>query len=133
MQALTQTLGKVLYIDDDPLNIRLIEKSLTHMGYEFHSALDSQTGLDTARYLKPDVILMDLHMPGIDGAEATEIIRADADLHHTLLMAVSANDRNSAEALMMESGCNAYLTKPISRSLLLKTVSEALQSVDRVL
>jgi two-component system cell cycle response regulator DivK len=119
--------GTVLYIDDDPLNLRLVRKSLSHMGYAVHEAMEARQGLQLARQIQPDVILMDVHLPGMDGLEATEYIKNSVDLCHIPVIALTADVRETTREETRTAGCDAHLLKPISRARLLKVVGQFCQ------
>lgn len=124
MNTKEATLGTILYIDDEPLNLRLIQKSLTRMGYKVLGELDAKLGLETARHSRPDVILLDMHMPGMSGLEAIELLKADKETSEMPIVALTADTREELRTRCMGAGCEAYLNKPISRSLLLKVVGQ---------
>lgn len=127
MNSYAPSAAKVLYIDDDPLNLRLVRKILMHMGYDVHEAMDAKRGLQMARHITPDVILMDIHLPGMNGLEATQQIKNSLDLRHIPVIAltadVGADTRNDTKA----AGCDAHLLKPISRARLLKVIGQFCQ------
>ena len=104
---------KILYVEDHQGNIFVMQKRLKRWGYESVVAMDGQSALAMARTQKPDLILMDLQLPGIDGLEATRQIKADPETKDIPVIAVSAfamyDDREKALA----AGCNAYFSKPV--------------------
>jgi len=115
---------KILYIDDNSTNLELAHRILTGFGYEMLSALDAYTGIETANRTQPDVILMDINLPGIEGTEATARIKATPTLSHIPVIAMTANDSTQMQQLCFESGCDAYLPKPYQPTLLLETIQQ---------
>ncbi len=127
----TSSAGTVLYIDDDPLNLRLVRKILVHMGYNVHEAMDAKEGLQMADRIQPDIILMDIHMPGMNGLEATQRLKQSADLRHIPVIALTADIREATQRDTKAAGCDAHLLKPISRARLLKVVGQFRQKEER--
>lgn len=115
---------EVLYIDDDEINRDIVKRILARAPYEVNlsEAVDGHHGVEMAQELKPDLILMDFHMPGLPGPEATKQIRADETIANIPIIALTADiyARNRFE----EAGCNGYLTKPIRKRSLLHAINE---------
>jgi CheY-like chemotaxis protein len=113
---------RVLYIDDDEINRDIVKRILARAPYEvkLEEAVDGQEGVDMAHDMKPDLILMDFHMPGMPGPEATRLIRADESTSKIPILALTADiyARGTFEA----AGCNGYLTKPIRKRSLLHAI-----------
>ncbi|MBN1217775.1 MAG: hybrid sensor histidine kinase/response regulator [Anaerolineae bacterium] len=104
---------KILYIDDDPVNRSLINRLLT--SYKF-KVLEAQTGLEgitIARNETPDLILMDINMPGLDGHETTTRMRALPALEKIPIIAVTARTTHGERELALAAGCDGYIPKPI--------------------
>ena len=104
---------KILYIDDDPVNRSLINRLLT--SYDF-KVLEAQTGLEgitIARRETPDLILMDINMPGLDGHETTTRMRSVPSLENVPIIAVTARTTRGERELALAAGCNGYIPKPI--------------------
>ena len=105
--------AKILYVEDHQGNIYVMENRLKRWGYEAVVAMDGQSALAMARTHKPDLILMDIQLPGIDGLEATRQIKADPETKDIPVIAVSAfamyDDRDKALA----AGCDGYYSKPV--------------------
>lgn len=114
---------KVLYIEDNPQNMRLVRKMLRVGGHEMLEALNGETGLEIAAQEVPDLILMDINLPDIDGMEATSRLKADPHLRHIPIIALTANAMFGDRERFLEGGCDGYLAKPISRNELLNTLS----------
>lgn len=115
---------EVLYIDDDEINRDIVKRILARAPYEVNlsEAIDGQSGVEKAHELKPDLVLMDFHMPGLPGPEATKQIRADESISTVPIIALTADiyARSSFE----EAGCNGYLTKPIRKLALLHAIEK---------
>lgn len=114
---------KILYVEDNPQNMRLVRKMLHVGGYDMLEAVDGLTGLDIAAQERPDLILMDINLPDIDGMEATRRLKEDPDLNKIPIVALTANAMFGDRERFLEAGCDGYLAKPISKTELLNTLS----------
>jgi signal transduction histidine kinase len=104
----------VLYVEDNPANMALIEQLLAERtGYNLLGAQDAMRGIDMARSFQPEVIVMDINLPGISGIEALRILQADPTIAHIPVMALSANAMPHDIEKGLAAGFYAYLTKPI--------------------
>ena len=117
---------KVLYVEDNPQNMRLVRKILVHAGYEMLEAEDGNTGLEVARSQMPSMILMDVNLPDIDGLEVTAILKADPATSSIPIIALTANAMVGDKEKALEAGCDDYLPKPVSRKVLLEMVEQYL-------
>ncbi len=121
----------VLVIEDDELNLKLVKEMLRLGNYRTIEAMDAETGIQMAGQHKPDLILMDIHLPKMDGLSATRIIKSDENLKQIPIVALTAlamaDDREKA----LEAGCDDYVTKPFRLQNLLKTIDQLLDSSDR--
>jgi two-component system cell cycle response regulator DivK len=113
---------RVLYIEDNFQNRRLIKRLLKSKGYEVLEAEDGLQGIALAAREKPDLILMDINLPGIDGMEATSRIKSSPDLSHIPIVAVTAAAMRGDRERIMAAGCDDYLQKPIENDELVATV-----------
>ena len=113
---------RVLVVEDQEDLRGILRDLLTSSGYEMLEAADGQAGVDKARAEKPDLILMDIQMPVMDGYDATRQIKADPDLKPIPIVAVSSFAMKGDEEKARASGCDHYITKPYSPMQLLKTV-----------
>jgi CheY-like chemotaxis protein len=105
----------VLYVEDNPANLKLVQQIIgRHAGIRLLTAIDGLTGIAIARASQPDVILMDINLPGIGGFEALKLLRADPATAHILVIAVSANAMPLDVELGLKAGFFRYLTKPIN-------------------
>lgn len=119
---------KILYVEDNPQNMRLVRKMLMAGGYEIIEASDGISGLTKAAAEKPDLILMDINLPDIDGMEVTARIKANPDLRHIPIIALTANAMYGDRERFTAAGCDGYLAKPVTRTELLNTVAEFLDA-----
>jgi two-component system cell cycle response regulator DivK len=105
--------ARVLYIEDDDNNRVLVERILLAEDYEVLTANSAPSGIDMALSSIPDIILMDINMPGMDGFMATEIIRRYQELAHIPIIAVTANVMKGDREEILAAGCDGYIPKPI--------------------
>lgn len=113
----------ILVIEDNQLNMKLV-RSLIKMGsYEMIEAGDAETGIKLARENKPDLILMDIQLPGMDGLSATKILKGDGVLKDTPIIALTSHAMEGDDKKVREAGCDGYITKPIDTRNFLQTVT----------
>jgi len=121
----------LLYIEDNPANLKLIEQLISRRpDLRLLTAQNGKDGISLARGYLPDVILMDINLPGISGIEAMKIIRIDPTTAHIPIVAVSANAIPSDIAKGLEAGFFRYLTKPIKVNEFMETLNVVLKSVE---
>ena len=126
-----ERLRTVLYVEDNPANLTLVEQLLArHSDLRLLSARDGNLGIEIARASRPDVILMDINLPGLNGLEAMKILRADPATAHIPIVALSANALPRDIKKGVEAGFFRYLTKPIKVNELMDTLGEALALAD---
>jgi two-component system cell cycle response regulator DivK len=113
---------RILVVEDQEDLRGILRDLLTSSGYEMLEAADGQAGVDKAKAEKPDLILMDIQMPVMDGYDATRQIKADPDLKPIPIVAVSSFAMKGDEEKARAAGCDHYITKPYSPMQLLKTV-----------
>lgn len=106
--------GRILVVEDNPKNLKLVRDVLTFSGYEVIEATSGEDGVRLAAEEEPDLILMDLQLPGIDGAEALRQIRVSSHNPDVTVVAVTAFAMNDDREQAFESGFNGYVEKPIS-------------------
>jgi two-component system cell cycle response regulator DivK len=123
-------MAKILYVEDNPQNMRLVKKMLSVGGYEMLEALDGLTGLAVAEREIPDLILMDINLPDIDGTEATARLKANPALKHIPVIALTANAMFGDREKYIAAGCDGYLAKPISKGELLDLLGGYLKKED---
>jgi len=118
----------ILSIEDQPDIRRLIRMTLEFKGYAVIEADDGESGVRMARERKPDLILMDVMMPGMDGITASRVLAEDASTAHIPIVMLSALGRASDIDAGLETGVRAYLVKPFSPWELISLVSQLTQS-----
>ncbi|CAB5083227.1 hypothetical protein D3OALGA1CA_3418 [Olavius algarvensis associated proteobacterium Delta 3] len=112
---------KILVVEDQEDNRRIMHDLLTHSGYEVIQATDGVEGVAAAEFHRPDLILMDIQLPGIDGYEAIRRIKANPDLATIPIIAVTSYALSGNDVKAFEAGCAAYVAKPFRpRDLLLR-------------
>ena len=117
----------LLYVEDNPANLKLVERLIARRpDIRLLSAVDAFLGIEIARAFQPDVILMDINLPGMSGIEALKILREDSATAHIPVVALSANAIPSDIVKGLEAGFFRYLTKPIRVNEFLNTLDEAL-------
>ena len=104
---------RILLIEDNEDNRVIYRLTLQHFGYEVGEAVDGETGIRMATESLPDLILMDVSIPGIDGWEATKILKADARTAGIPIVALTAHALASDRERAQEVGCDGYLAKPV--------------------
>jgi two-component system cell cycle response regulator DivK len=117
--------SRILVVEDNPKNLKLVRDVLIHSGYEVIEATSGEEGVRLAVERSPDLILMDLQLPGIDGAEALRRIRASHN-DQVPVVAVTAFAMNDDRARAFESGFDGYVEKPISVRTLSQQVHDFL-------
>ncbi len=117
---------RVLIVEDVELNRDLLVQLLEDE-YEPLTANDGAAGIEAARRERPDLILMDLQLPIVDGWEATRQIKADAELNEIPVIALSSHAMPDDERMAIQSGCDAYLSKPLDESKLFALLDEFLK------
>ena len=113
----------ILYIEDNPQNIRLVRKMLSVGGYRMQEAFDGISGVQMAHEAMPELILLDINLPDIDGLEATRRLKHDPHTQHIPIIALTTNVVSGDREHFLEAGCDGYLAKPIGKNELLSTVA----------
>jgi two-component system cell cycle response regulator DivK len=119
------SLGRVLVVEDNSKNLKLVRDVLTYSGFEVIEATSGEDGVRLAQETTPDLILMDLQLPGIDGAEALRQIRTTGS--RVPVVAVTAFAMNNDRTRAFDDGFDGYVEKPISVSALSQQVSDFLK------
>jgi two-component system cell cycle response regulator DivK len=116
----------ILIVEDEPKNLKLFRDLLNASGYKTIEATDGKQGVELAKAKKPDLILMDVMMPKMDGLEATRILKADATTSNIPILALTSYAMKGDKERILQAGCNGYLAKPIN-------IKEFLQEVTKYL
>ena len=116
----------VLIVEDNELNMKLFHDLLQTRGYTVLQAREGTQGFELARQHRPDLILMDIQLPGVSGLVVAKWIREDDTLKATPIIAVTAMAMKGDEDRIREGGCDTYMAKPISAPMFLKTVDKYL-------
>jgi two-component system, cell cycle response regulator DivK len=106
-------LARVLIIEDNPANMKLAVLLLHNVGHIALSAVDAETGIAVARADQPDLILMDIQLPGMDGLKATALLKQDPLTAHIPIIALTAMAMKADQEKSQIAGCDAYIAKPL--------------------
>jgi CheY-like chemotaxis protein len=117
---------RILIVDDNATNLKLVAYLMRANGYTVDTALDAESALDAIRVHRPDLILMDIQLPGIDGLELTRRLKADPATHDIVVVAVTAYAMKGDQDKALAAGCDDYITKPIDTRALPETIARHL-------
>jgi len=117
---------KVLLVEDNEMNRDMLSRRLTRRGFEVVFAADGQQGVDLARSEKPDIILMDMSLPVMDGWEATRRIKADGTMRRIPVIGLTAHAMSGDRDKAIEAGCDDYDSKPVEIDRLLGKINRLL-------
>jgi two-component system cell cycle response regulator DivK len=120
---------RILYVEDNPQNMRLVRKLLKINGYETIEAETGLAGVEAAINEVPDLILMDINLPDIDGMEATRRIKANPKLANVPIIALTAAAMRGDRERILTAGCDDYLQKPIDTVQMIETVKRHLARI----
>jgi len=110
--------ARILIVDDNSVNLKLASDVLEYEGYEVDRAVDAEAAQQLIERRMPDLILMDIALPGMDGLALTRLIKGDESLRHIPIIAMTAFAMKGDEERTREAGCDGYIAKPIdTRSL----------------
>ena len=122
--AIVRSMTQLLYIEDNEDNIYMLSNRLGRKGYDVLIARDGEEGVAAALENLPDLIIMDLVLPDVDGWEATRRLKTDPKTNHIPIIAVSASAMSGDEVAAFEAGCDDFETKPLDfKSLLRKIIA----------
>ncbi|WEN13531.1 twitching motility response regulator PilH [Rhodanobacter sp. AS-Z3] len=119
-------MARILIVDDSPSQLLGIKRIVEKLGHETLSAEDGAAGVEVAKAEKPDLILMDVVMPNLNGFQATRTISKNADTAHIPIILVTTKDQETDKVWGMRQGAKAYVTKPIKEEELVKALQEFL-------
>lgn len=119
---------KILLVDDNELNRDMLSRRLKRRDFEVEMAVDGQEGVDLTRSLMPDLILMDMSLPIIDGWTATGILKSDSSTCHIPVIALTAHAMEGDRQKCLEAGCDDFDTKPIEFKRLLDKINRWIET-----
>src|ERR1700726_575218 len=123
---------KILLVEDNEMNRDMLSRRLQRKGYEVVLALDGQTGVEMTQNQGPDLVLMDMSLPVLDGWEATRRLKTDASTRHIPVIALTAHAMSSDREKALEAGCDDYDTKPVELPRLLAKIEALLSRAKKV-
>jgi CheY-like chemotaxis protein len=121
----------ILVVDDNPTNLKLVSNVLEFEGYNVLKAGDAEEAQELIKTFPPDLILMDIALPGMDGLTLTGRLKANEATQHIVIIALTAFAMKGDEAKAREAGCDGYITKPIDTRKLPGQIAEILQAAAR--
>jgi two-component system cell cycle response regulator DivK len=124
-------MAKLLLVEDNEMSRDMLSRRLVRRGYEVAVAVDGAQGVEMARTERPDLVLMDLSLPVIDGWEATRRIKSGEETRHLPVIGLTAHAMACDRDKALEAGCDDYDTKPIELERLLQKVEALIQSVGK--
>lgn len=116
---------RILVVEDNPANMRFVVTVLEHAGHMVLQARDASAGIHLALKALPDLIFMDIQLPGMDGLEASRLLKADETTRHIPIYALTAFAMKGDEDHIRAAGCDGYLAKPVSYKNLLALAETA--------
>lgn len=123
-------MAKILLVEDNPVNSDMLSRRLAKRGYEVVHAVDGQVAIELACEHAPDLVLMDMHIPLIDGWEATRRLKEDSATAGIPIIALTADAMSGDREKALASGCDDYETKPVMFKQLLEKIEGLLQRRD---
>ncbi len=121
---------KILLVEDNPVNRRLAEFLLRSHGYRILQAATAQEAFEIIKAEPPDLIVMDIQLPGMDGLEATRKLKEEPTTRDIPVVAVTSYAMKGDEETALAAGCVGYITKPIDKTILLAEVARVLKPVN---
>ena len=118
----------ILVVEDNPLNMELVSDILEAQGYEVRQAINGKEAVQEVETHLPDLILMDIQLPGLDGLTVTGIIKDNPETAHVPIIALTAHAMRGDEEKAREAGCDGYISKPIDTRLLPQTIRQFLDA-----
>jgi len=118
---------KLLLVEDDALNREMLLRRLQRKGFDVIVAVDGEQAVEMAKQILPDLILMDMQLPKVNGWEATKRLKSGQDTGKIPIVALTAHAMPEDRQRCLEAGCDAYQTKPVEFDSLIATINELLQ------
>ena len=113
----------ILVIEDNELNMKLVRALLKMGNYHVLEAANAEIGIQLTRKHRPDLVLIDIQLPGMDGLSATRIIKEDSEIKDIPVVAITSYAMQGDEQKAIDAGCTGYMTKPIDTRSFLETIS----------
>ncbi|MDY0146899.1 response regulator [Halothiobacillus sp.] len=123
-------MARILLVEDNEMNRDMLSRRLARKGYEVLLAVDGDEGVAMAKSQQPDLILMDMSLPVLDGWEATRAIRAEPATRAIPIIALTAHAMDGERAKALEAGCNDFDTKPVDLPRLLEKIEQQMAKRD---
>lgn len=121
-------MSRILIVEDNEMNRDMLSRRLAKKGFEILIAIDGQEGVEKATTEKPDLILMDMSLPKIDGWEATRLIKASTQSKHIPIIALTAHAMAEDREKAIAAGCDDYDTKPVELERLLDKITRLIEA-----
>lgn len=121
---------KILVVEDNDLNMKLVRSLLKREGYDIFEAKNAESGIQLAREHHPDLILMDIQLPGMDGLSATRIINTDDGLKEIPTVALTSFAMQEDKEKALDAGCVGHISKPIDTRTFSETISQYIKVED---
>jgi CheY-like chemotaxis protein len=128
MRWVEETMARILLVEDNEMNRDMLSRRLIRRGYEVTMAIDGPAGIASAIENRPDLILMDISLPGMDGWEVSKVLRSRAETASIPIIALTAHAMEIDRQRSLEVGCNDYDTKPIDLARLLVKIDALLMA-----
>jgi CheY-like chemotaxis protein len=125
-------MARILLVEDNELNRDMLSRRLERRGHEVVIAVDGEEGLRLAASAKPDIVLMDMSLPVLDGWEATRRLKSDSATRHLPVLGLTAHAMPADRDKVLEAGCDEYDTKPVELPRLLAKIEALLAGVRAV-
>jgi len=119
-------MSKILLVEDNEMSRDMLSRRLIRRGFQVATAMDGRDGIEQAIQNLPDLILMDMNLPEIDGWEATRTLKSDPRTAHIPVIALTAHAMAGDKERAIHEGCNDFATKPVDFTLLLETIQKFL-------
>ena len=126
------TQKKILVVEDNAKNLKLVKALLVIGDYAVFDSESAERGIELAKTHVPDLILMDIQLPGMNGLDATKIIKKDSNIKHIPVVALTSYAMEGDEHKAIEAGCDGYMTKPIDTRNFLNEVSSFIGEIKEI-
>ena len=124
---------KILCVDDEPDILEILKYNLSNEGYNVSTAADGKSAIEMAYNISPNLIIMDVMMPNMDGIEACEKLRSDEKFNDTIIMFLTARGEDYSHVAAYDAGADDYVTKPVKPKVLVSKVKGLLRRLEKVI